>query len=67
MKINLYQILNKLCLFTDKQNILFFFYVDNIVIVYKSDREQQTKKNIRCIKKAFEVWDLDQMQFFLKI
>lgn len=67
IEIDLYQIFGELCFFTNKNGVFLFFYVDDIVIVYKIDRQQQMKKYIQRIKKAYEIKNLNEIKFFLRI
>lgn len=39
MKLKLYQIFDKSCLFTNNKGIFLFFYVDNIVFVYRLKKQ----------------------------
>jgi hypothetical protein len=54
-------------LFTDENDILMFFYIDNIVFVFRSDREMNAENMIRRMKEMFDVRDLSELKFFLRI
>jgi hypothetical protein len=55
------------CLFTDENDILMFFYVDDIIFAYRIDRQQTTKDLIARLNKMFEFRDLEEIKHFLEI
>ncbi len=44
-----------------------FFYVDDIVFAYKSDREQAVEDYIDQIKRMFEIRNMKSLKFFLEM
>ena len=67
IEFELYQIFKKLCFFINNDKIILFFYVDNIVITYKTDRDNQMHDYVKRFKNVFEIKNLEKMKFFLKI
>ena len=67
IEFELYQIFEKSYLFIDNDEIIFFFYVDDIVIAYKANRTNQTHDYVKRFKNAFEIKNFEKMKFFLKI
>ena len=67
MKLEFYQISDEPCLFTDRDGIFLFFYVDDIVFAYRLDRSKKVKELITQFKKWFEIKNMGQLIYFLKI
>ena len=67
IKFELYQIFEKSCFFINNDEIILFFYVDDIVIVYRANRVNQMHIYVKCFKNAFEIRNFEKMKFFLKI
>ncbi len=67
IEFELKSILDESCLFSNEKRILMFFYVDDIVFVFKETRERNAKNIIRRMKKMFDIRDLDSLNFFLEV
>ncbi len=68
MKIELKFIFEKSCLFINqKDDIFMFFYVNDIVFAYKSNREQNVQNYVDQIKRMFEIRDMRSLKFFLEM
>lgn len=67
MKLKLYQIPGEPCLFTNRNEIYLFFYVDDIVFAYRLDKLKKVEKYISQFKKWFEIRNMDQLTYFLEI
>jgi hypothetical protein len=57
----------KPCLFTNRDGIFMFFYVDDIVFAYRVDRQRAAELLISKLKDIFEMRDLDTLKFFLRM
>ena len=67
IKFELYQIFEKSCFFINNDEIIFFFYVDDIVIAYKTNRANQMHDYVKRFKNVFKIKNFEKMKFFLKI
>ena len=67
IELELYQIFEKSCFFINNDEIIFFFYVDDIVIAYRTDRINQMRNYVKRFKNVFEIKNLEEVKFFLKI
>ena len=67
IKFELYQIFEKSCFFINNDEIIFFFYIDDIVIAYKANRVNQMHIYVKRFKNVFEIKNFEKMKFFLKI
>ena len=67
IELELYQIFEKSCFFINNDEIIFFFYVDDIVIAYKANRANQMHEYVKRLKNIFEIKNFEKMKFFLKI
>ncbi len=56
----------KSCLFT-ADDIIMFFYVDDIVFAYRTNRKRNAESYIARLKSMFEMRDMKSMKFFLEI
>jgi hypothetical protein len=55
------------CLFIDRDEIFMFFYVNDIVFAFRTNRQHETKILINKLKDIFEMRNLDTLKFFLKV
>jgi hypothetical protein len=67
LKLDLKPIPGESCLFTDENDILMFFYVDDIIFAYRIDRQQTTEDLIIRLNKMFEFRNLEEIKHFLEI
>ena len=67
IEFELYQIFEKSCFFINNDEIILFFYVDDIVIAYRANRANQMHNHVKHFKNVFEIKNLEKMKFFLKI
>ena len=67
IKFKLYQIFEKSCFFINNDEIIFFFYVNDIVIAYRANWANQMHDYVKRFKNVFEIKNLERMKFFLKI
>lgn len=65
--LKLYSIPGEPCLFTNKDGIFLFFYVDDIVLAYRYNRQKKMEAYVQRLKDAFEIRDLGEIEFFLGI
>jgi hypothetical protein len=64
---NYFSHLKEFCLFINRDKIFMFFYVDDIVFVYRIDRKHATELLINKLKDIFEMRNLDILKFFLDV
>ncbi len=55
------------CLFSNDNEILMFFYVNDIVSSFIASRKKNAKNLIRRLKNIFDMQDLDSLNFFLEV
>ncbi len=55
------------CLFINRDGIFMFFYVNDIVFAFRTDRENETNQLIDQLKGMFEFRDLRHLQYFLRV
>jgi hypothetical protein len=55
------------CLFSNDNEILMFFYVNDIVFAFIASREKDTKNLIRRLKDIFDMRNLNSLNFFLDV
>jgi hypothetical protein len=67
IEFELKSIFDESCLFSNEKRILMFFYVNDIVFVFRKTREQNAKNIIRRMKKMFDIKNLDSLNFFLEM
>jgi hypothetical protein len=67
IELELKSIFDESCLFSDEKRILMFFYVNDIVFVFRKTRERDAKNIIRRMKEMFDIRNLDSLNFFLKV
>jgi hypothetical protein len=61
------QIFDKFCLFINYQSIILFFYVKNIVIIFRSSRASDMKRLVQRLNARFELRDMNELKFFLDV
>lgn len=66
-EMGLHQIPGEPCLFTNGNGVIFFFYVDDIVIASRPDQRHNVDFYVRCLMEMFEIRNLDAMKFFLEV
>ncbi len=67
IKLELNSIFDEFCLFSNDNEILMFFYVDDIVFVFAASRKKDAKNLIRRLKNIFNMRDFDSLNFFLDV
>jgi hypothetical protein len=67
IKLKLNSIFNEFCLFSNDNEILMFFYVNDIVFAFTTSREKDAKNLIRRLKNIFDMRNLDSLNFFLDV
>jgi hypothetical protein len=67
IKFELNFIFDEFCLFFDDNEILMFFYVNNIVFAFTASREKDAKNLIRRLKNIFDMRDLNSLNFFFDV
>jgi hypothetical protein len=55
------------CLFISGDGIIMFFYVDDIVFAYRTDRKRAAESYIARLKSMFEMRDMESVKFFLGV
>ena len=64
---SLKSILEELCLFINEDEIFFFFYVNDIIFVYKKEKAKEINSFIKRLMNKYELKILRLMTFFLEI
>jgi hypothetical protein len=59
--------LNEFCLFSNNNEILIFFYVNNIVFAFTTSREKNAENLIRRLKDIFDMRNLNSLNFFFDV
>jgi hypothetical protein len=67
IELELNSIFDEFCLFSNDNEILMFFYVNDIVFAFTASREKDAKNLIRRLKNIFDMRDLDSLNFFLDV
>jgi hypothetical protein len=67
IEIELNSIFDEFCLFLNDNEILMFFYVNDIVFAFTASRKKDSKNLIRRLKNIFDMRDLDSLNFFLDV
>ena len=66
-ELGLQQVPGEPCLFTDYTGIVLFFYVDDIVIIFRLNRQQDAEAFITSLKEFFAFHDKGSIKFFLGV
>jgi hypothetical protein len=67
IELELNSIFDEFCLFSNDNEILMFFYVNDIVFAFTASRERDVKNLIRRLKDIFDMRNLDSLNFFLDV
>jgi hypothetical protein len=67
IKFELNSIFDEFCLFFDDNEILMFFYMNDIVFAFTAFRKKDGKNLIRRLKDIFDMRDLDSLNYFLEV
>ncbi len=67
IEFELNSIFNEFCLFSNDNEILMFFYVDDIIFAFAVSRKKDAENLIRRLKDIFDMRDLDSLNFFLDV
>ncbi len=67
IEFELNSIFDECCLFSNDNEMLMFFYVNDIVFAFTALREKDAKNLIRSLKDIFDMRDLDSLNFFLDV
>ncbi len=67
IEIELNSIFDEFCLFSNDNEILMFFYVNDIIFAFTTLRKKNAKNLIRRLKDIFDMRDLDSLNFFLDV
>jgi hypothetical protein len=67
IKFELKSIFDEFCLFSNDNEILMFFYVNDIVFSFTASREKNAKNLIRRLKNIFDTSNLNSLNFFLDV
>jgi hypothetical protein len=67
IKFELNYIFDEFCLFSNENEILMFFYVNDIVFAFTASREKDAENLIRRWKNIFEMRNLNSLNFFLDV
>ncbi len=67
IELELNSISDEFCLFSNDNEILMFFYVNDIVFAFTASRKKDAKNLIRRLKNIFDMRDLDSLNFFLDV
>ena len=65
--LGLNQIPGQPCLFTDNKGIIVFFYIDDIVILFKDTRKKDSEELITNISSVFEMRHMGELSWFLEV
>jgi hypothetical protein len=60
-------IFDEFCSFSNDNEILMFFYVNNIIFAFTASREKNAKNLIRRLKDIFDMKNLNSLNFFLDV
>jgi hypothetical protein len=60
-------IFNEFCLFSNDNEILMFFYMNNIVFAFTASREKNAENLIPRLKDIFDMRNLNSLNFFLDV
>jgi hypothetical protein len=67
IKFELNSIFDEFCLFSNENEILMFFYVNDIVFAFTTSRKKSAKNLIRRLKDIFDMRNLDSLNSFLDV
>ncbi len=67
IEIELNSIFDEFCLFWNDNEILMFFYMNDIVFAFTASREKNAKNLIRRLKNLFDMRNLDSLNFFFDV
>jgi hypothetical protein len=67
LELDLKSISDESCLFIDENEVFMFFYVNDVIFVYKMNRQQTTNDLITRLNKMFEFRNLEEIKHFLEI
>ncbi len=67
IKLELNSIFDEFCLFSNDNEILMFFYVNDIVFAFTASRNKNAKNLIRRLKDIFDMKNLNSLKFFLDV
>jgi hypothetical protein len=67
IEFKLNSIFDEFCLFSNDNEILMFFYVNDIVFAFTASREKNAENLIRRLKDIFDMRDLNSLNFFLDV
>ncbi len=67
IELELNSIFDEFCLFSNDNEILMFFYVNDIVFAFIASREQDAENLIRRLNDIFDMRNLDSLNFFLDV
>jgi hypothetical protein len=67
IKFELNFIFDEFCLFFDDNEILMFFYVNDIVFAFTASRKKDAENLIRWLKDIFDMRNLNSLNFFLDV
>ncbi len=67
IKLELNSIFDEFCLFSNDNEILMFFYVNDIVFAFTASREKNAKNLIRRLKNIFDMRNLNSLNFFFDV
>jgi hypothetical protein len=67
IELELNSIVDEFCLFSNDNEILMFFYVNDIVFAFTASREKNAKNLIRRLKNIFDMRNLNLLNFFLDV
>ncbi len=67
IELELNSIFDEFCLFSNDNEILIFFYVNDIVFAFTASREKNAENLIRRLKDIFDMRNLNSLNFFLDV
>jgi hypothetical protein len=67
IELELNSISDEFCLFSNDNEILMFFYVNDIVFAFTASRKKDTENLIRRLKDIFDMRNLNSLNFFLDV
>ncbi len=67
IELELNSIFDEFCLFSNDNEILMFFYVNDIVFAFIASRKKDAKNLIRRLKDIFDMRNLDSLNFFFDV
>ncbi len=67
IEFELNSISDEFCLFSNDNEILMFFYVNDIVFAFTASRKKDAKNLIRRLKDIFDMRNLDSLNFFFDV